>query len=155
MKGEFEFEGEEWLEVSDLAKDLIRRLICKPERRLTAEEALKHEWVRTFNKPGMISQKLNRINIEALKKFQHHQKLKQAALTAIAVHLSPKDVIHLKEVFRSLDHNKDGCLNLEELKDGISDMRNSEELIALLTAADTDKNGTINYTEFIAATIEA
>ena len=34
VKGEFEFEGEEWMEVSDQAKDLIRRLICKPERRL-------------------------------------------------------------------------------------------------------------------------
>jgi calcium-dependent protein kinase len=72
--------------------------------------------------------------------------LKQAALTAIAVHLSPKDVIHLKEVFRSLDHNKDGSLNLEELKEGISDMKNSDDLIDLLRAADTDKNGKINYT---------
>jgi Ca2+-binding EF-hand superfamily protein len=34
-------------------------------------------------------------------------------------------------------------------------MRNSEELFELLSAADTDKNGTINYTEFIAATVEA
>ncbi len=46
-------------------------------------------------------------------------------------------------------------------------MRNSDELIDLLSGADTDKNGTINYTgikyianlclfiEFIAATIEA
>ena len=40
MKGEFEFEGEEWVEVSDAAKDLIKSLICKPERRLSAEEAL-------------------------------------------------------------------------------------------------------------------
>ena len=71
------------------------------------------------------------------------------------MHLSPKDVIHLKEVFRSLDHNKDGCLNIEELKDGISDMKSSQELLDLLSAADTDKNGKINYTEFIAATIEA
>lgn len=73
-------------------------------------------------------------------------KLKQAALTAIAVHLSPKDVAHLKEVFKTIDHNGDGCLNLEELREGISDMRNSEEVIYLLSAADTDKNGTINYT---------
>ena len=146
MKGEYEFEGEEWVEVSDAAKDLISSLICKPERRLSAEEALKHPWIKAFSKPGVQAKKLNKINIEALKKFQHHQKLKQAALTAIAVHLSPKDVIHLKEVFKSLDHNKDGCLNLEELKEGISDMRNSEDLIELLSAADTDKNGTINYT---------
>ncbi len=82
--------------------------------------------------------------------------------------MSAKDIAHLKEVFKSLDHNGDGNLNLEELREGISEMRNSDELIDLLSGADTDKNGTINYTgikyryhylslfiEFIAATIEA
>ena len=62
------------------------------------------------------------------------------------MHLSPKDIAHLKEVFKSLDHNGDGCLNLDELREGIADMKNSEDLIELLQAADTDKNGTINYT---------
>lgn len=76
LRGAYEFEGEEWLEVSDAAKDLIRRLICKPERRLSAEEALKHEWIRAFTTTGsvmlpsmMTGKKLNKINIEALKKF--------------------------------------------------------------------------------------
>jgi calcium-dependent protein kinase len=89
---------------------------------------------------------LNKINVDSLKKFQHHQKLKQAALTAIAVHLSPKDIAHLKEVFKNLDYNGDGCLNLDELRAGIADLRSGEDLMQLLTAADTDKNGTINYT---------
>lgn len=62
------------------------------------------------------------------------------------MHLSPKDVADLKEIFRSLDHNKDGCLNLEELRDGIGGMKNSDDIFALLKAADTDKNGTIDYT---------
>jgi calcium-dependent protein kinase len=135
--------------VSDLAKDLILKLITKPERRLTAEEALQHEWIRkqNQNKAGIMSgQRLNKINVESLKKFQHHQKLKQIALTAIAIHLSAKDIAHLKEVFKSLDHNGDGNLNLEELREGITEMRNSNELIELLSGADTDKNGTINYT---------
>ena len=39
-KGEFEFDGDEWDDVSFDAKDLIKKLICKPERRLTASEAL-------------------------------------------------------------------------------------------------------------------
>lgn len=39
-KGEFDFEGEEWDDVSKEAKDLISHLINKPEVRLTAEEAL-------------------------------------------------------------------------------------------------------------------
>lgn len=72
MKGEYEFEGEEWMEVSDSAKELISSLICKPERRLSAEEALNHPWIRAYSKPGVQAKKLNKINIEALKKFQHH-----------------------------------------------------------------------------------
>lgn len=90
--------------------------------------------------------KLTKINVEGFKKFQYHSKLKQAALTAIAVHLSPKDVVNLKEIFKSLDHNMDGSLNLEELRQGLSEMKNSDDFLELLSAVDTDKNGTINYT---------
>jgi calcium-dependent protein kinase len=40
VKGKFDFEGDEWNEVSKDAKDLIKKLICKPEKRLSADEAL-------------------------------------------------------------------------------------------------------------------
>ena len=40
MKGKFDFDGEEREEISKEAKDLIKKLICKPEKRLTAAEAL-------------------------------------------------------------------------------------------------------------------
>jgi calcium-dependent protein kinase len=69
MKGEYEFEGEEWVEVSDSAKDLINNLICKPERRFSAEEALKHPWIKYYCKPGITAKKLNKINLDSLKKF--------------------------------------------------------------------------------------
>lgn len=90
-RGDFDFDGEEWEDVSNDAKDLIKKLICKPERRLTAQEGLQHPWIRTLAKNRKV-ERLNKINIDSLKNFQHHQKLKQAALTAIAVHLNPKDV---------------------------------------------------------------
>jgi len=32
----FDFDGEEWEPVSDEAKNLIRKMICKPEVRYTA-----------------------------------------------------------------------------------------------------------------------
>lgn len=38
--GKFDFDGEEWDEVSKDAKDLIKHLICKPEKRFSASEAL-------------------------------------------------------------------------------------------------------------------
>ena len=47
VKGRFDFEGEEWAEISKEAKDLIKKLICKPEKRLTAEEALQHKWIKS------------------------------------------------------------------------------------------------------------
>jgi len=40
----------------------------------------------------------------------------------------------------------DGSLNLEELRQGLSEMKNSDDFLELLSAVDTDKNGTINYT---------
>ena len=49
-KGEFDYDVEEWDDVSADAKDLIKKLITKPEKRLTAEEALQHHWVRTLGK---------------------------------------------------------------------------------------------------------
>lgn len=46
LKGKVEFDGEEWDSVSKDAKNLINSLICKPEKRLTAEEALQHKWMK-------------------------------------------------------------------------------------------------------------
>jgi calcium-dependent protein kinase len=46
QKGKFDFDGEEWEEISKEAKDLIKKLICKPEKRLSAEEALQHKWFK-------------------------------------------------------------------------------------------------------------
>ncbi len=44
--GKFDFDGEEWNDVSKEAKDLIKKLISKPEKRLTAQEALEHKWFK-------------------------------------------------------------------------------------------------------------
>lgn len=151
--GEYDFEGEEWEDVSIEAKDLISRLICKPEVRLTGAEALKHPWVKTLAKNSK-KDKLNKMDMVHLKKFQNHQKMKQAAITFMATQASSKDIAHLKRVFESIDKNGDGNITLKELKDGMKDVKNKEELLAIMEGADTDGSGTINYTEFIAATME-
>lgn len=153
-KGVFDFDGEEWEDVSNEAKDLIQKLITKPERRLTAQEALDHVWIKTLAKNAK-QERLQKVNLDSLKKFQHHQKLKQAALTAIAVQANPNDIKNLKDTFRALDVNGDGSLTLEELRHGLKEVQNGDDLLELMKAADTDNSGTINYTEFIAATLDA
>ena len=52
-----------------------------------------------------------------------------------------------------LDKNKDGYVTLKELKDGLKDNPNIDEIAHLLNTIDLDQNGAINYTEFIAATM--
>nr|CAG8587692.1 11466_t:CDS:2 [Entrophospora candida] len=51
MSGEYEYEEEYWSEISDLAKDLIDKLLTyEPHKRITVHEALKHPWFESANK---------------------------------------------------------------------------------------------------------
>ena len=46
LRAEVSFEKPVWKGVSEMAKDLIRRLIVRdPAQRLPAEEALQHPWI--------------------------------------------------------------------------------------------------------------
>ena len=45
-----------------------------------------------------------------------------------------------------MDKNGDGSLTLAELKEGLADIKNGQEILDLMKAADTDNSGTINYT---------
>lgn len=81
--------------------------------------------------------------------------MKKAALTAISVQASPDDIRELKDLFKSLDKNGDGSLTMEELRIGLREKENGEALMNIMESADTDGSGEINYTEFIAATLDA
>ena len=58
-------------------------------------------------------------------------------------------------MFKALDVNGDGSLSLDELQKGLKDKENGDKMLEVLKAADTDGSGEINYTEFLAATIDA
>lgn len=44
-KGVFSFNIPEFKGVSEQAKDLISKMLCKPEKRLKASDVLKHPWM--------------------------------------------------------------------------------------------------------------
>mmetsp|Transcript_33716 Transcript_33716/g.81754 ORF Transcript_33716/g.81754 Transcript_33716/m.81754 type:complete len:511 (-) Transcript_33716:990-2522(-) len=47
VSGKFEFDADDWCDVSDDAKDLVKQLlVLDPDQRLTSAEALKHRWMR-------------------------------------------------------------------------------------------------------------
>ena len=56
-------------------------------------------------------------------------------------------------MFQKFDSDKDGYINLHELKKGMEDTTN-EEIFKIMESVDTDRNGEINYNEFISATMD-
>lgn len=156
-RGNFDYDGEEWDDIATDAKDLINKLIVRPERRLTAGEALQHRWMRAHSHESASENKkvIQRLKIGNIKQFQKSEKIKQVALMAIAVQSSPDDIVELKNIFQALDRDGNGSVDFAELQNGLGERENGEELLRILRCADTDNSGTINYTEFLAATMDA
>jgi len=74
-KAEYEFPGNIWADISEEAKDFIRKiLIIDPRKRLTATEALQHTWIKN----GGLDKVLN-FNCEQAKQYstQHILELQQ------------------------------------------------------------------------------
>lgn len=156
-KGKFEFDDEDWAAVSEDAKDLIGNLLqMKPSSRPTACQALQHTWIKKCSpraKPINTGSGL----VKNLSKFRSQHRLKKAALQVIAGQLNDSKIKDLREIFTQLDDNGDGLLSVEELRTGIqkSELKEiPEDFQLLMQDIDCDGSGVIDYTEFLAATID-
>jgi calcium-dependent protein kinase len=143
-----------WDKISADVKDLITKMLADPAHRLTAEQVLNHTWV--LNNAPNSSESILNLNVENLKNYRNINKLKKAVLVFIASRLNESDIKNLKETFNSIDKNQDGTLTLEEIKSGVSQLKNNSNLNIeeIFKSIDTDGSGVINYTEFLAASID-
>lgn len=163
--GEYEMFGKEWGKVSLHAKDLIRQLLVKdPAKRISAEEALNHEWFKKFNvKENLCYIKNDKILklLSNVKKYKPDKVLQQAAI-AYLVHNNPQleEVQEACKMFVKIDKNNDGSIVKEEFVNGlkeyftIQDGENFEnELDEIFDIIDADCSGYIEYEEFVRAAI--
>ncbi|XP_062189353.1 calcium-dependent protein kinase 17 isoform X2 [Phragmites australis] len=155
LKGDLDFSSEPWPSISGSAKDLVRKMLIRdPRKRLTAHEALCHPWVCV---DGVAPDKpLDSAVLTRLKQFSAMNKLKKMALRVIAENLSEDEIAGLREMFKMLDTDNSGQITLEELKSGLkrvgANLKDSE-IKTLMEAADIDNSGSIDYGEFLAATL--
>ena len=74
-KGKFDFDDDIWETISMEGKDLVKKLIAMPEKRLTAAEALEHKWFKLFEDKSKPPTSLKKTNVKAFKKFMKTHKL--------------------------------------------------------------------------------
>ncbi|EEF38311.1 calcium-dependent protein kinase 20 [Ricinus communis] len=153
LKGELDFISEPWPNISESAKDLVRKMLVRdPKKRLTAHEVLCHPWVQV---DGLAPDRpLDSAVLSRLKQFSAMNKLKRIAIRVIAETLSEEEIAGLKEMFKMIDTDGSGQISLDELKTGlerVGAILKDSEIDSLMQAADIDNSGTIDYGEFIAA----
>ncbi|GAB4830867.1 Calcium-dependent protein kinase 15 [Ancistrocladus abbreviatus] len=155
IEGKFDLENHPWPSISDSAKDLVRRMLTQdPKKRVTAAEVLEHPWIK---EDGDASDKpIDSAVLSRMKQFRAMNKLKKLALKVIALNLSEDEIKGLKAMFANMDTDNSGTITYEELKTGLARLGSKlteHEVKQLLEAADIDGDGTIDYVEFITATM--
>lgn len=152
-EGKYSLEGKEWVGVSDTAKDLIRKMMCPAASRLKASEVLNHPWLSEQHDND---DKPLDLDYQSLKSFTKTQKLKRIAMLVLAAGMSEEEISELSKHFNKLDKNGDGVLTFEEMQAGLGQIndKTAEEVKTVMQHIDIDKNGFINYSEFITATME-
>ncbi|KAG5185335.1 calcium-dependent protein kinase [Tribonema minus] len=165
-RGEFDFPSPEWDSVSADAKDFICSLLrMDPTERLTAPQALDHPWFEKAEEAAdsaapapsleeaLSDVTLQRINYR-LRRFVGMGKLKKVALNVIAQQLTEAQIGHLRDVFEALDADGNGVISVEELKKIVIEEGLEDEVAYLLRGVDIDGSNTLDYREFLAATMD-
>jgi calcium-dependent protein kinase len=155
LRGELDFVSEPWPSISESAKDLIRKMLDpNVRRRLKAHQVLCHPWIR---EEGVAPDRPMDPAVQSrLKQFSAMNKLKKVAIRVIAEFLSEEEIAGLREMFKMIDTDHSGAITFEELKSGLERVGSNlveSEIRQLMDAADVDQNGTIDYGEFLAATL--
>lgn len=93
-----------------------------------------------------------------MKNFLDASNLKKTTLTYLASKLPEKNIDELRKMFISLDLNGDGKLSAEEFSLGLKQYGlkySDEEVMDIMNSVDTNGNGFIDYTEFIAGCMKS
>ena len=151
--------GPPWDLISKEALDIINRMLAPVDTRITALAALSHPWIRNFAESKSPQPDLVIAVMSNMRAFTSRTKLKDAVLTFLATQsLTLQDTKELRDVFRSIDKNGDGKLSQEELfnkyKETMGAAEAREQVERIMEEVDTDRNGFIDYTEFLKASLD-
>uniref|UniRef100_A0A7N0U635 non-specific serine/threonine protein kinase n=1 Tax=Kalanchoe fedtschenkoi TaxID=63787 RepID=A0A7N0U635_KALFE len=155
IRGQIDFKRDPWPNVSDSAKDLVRKMLePDPKLRLSASQVLEHPWLTNAKKAPNVN--LGDVVKTRLKQFSMMNRFKRKALRVIADFLSNDEVEDIKEMFKKIDSDSDGVVSVQELKIGLQKFGSQlgeNEVQIFIEAVDTNGKGTLDYGEFLAVSL--
>lgn len=93
-----------------------------------------------------------------MKKFMEAVSFKKATLIYLASKLPEKDIEELRRLFIQIDLNGDGKITSDEFQQALKSYGlnyTEQEIRELMNKLDTNNNGFIDYTEFIAGCLKS
>jgi calcium-dependent protein kinase len=168
-----DFQAKELTHISPEAIDLLKKMLHRDQnRRISANEALKHPWLAV--KDAAPALPLRSSVVQRLQRFATYGKLKQLVLKLIADDIHEGSVVvplvdsgttensvmilrALSGLFEELDVDASGCISPEELVQGLERLGyniEGDELNHLMTTIDANKDGSLQLSEFVAGMID-
>lgn len=164
-KGKYDIDCEPFNRCSDACRDLIKKLLeFDKEKRITAQQALEHKFFQMYK----IKQKFTEIKdksmttkfIKNLKNYKKVSVIQETALAYLVHNFSQReDVVNAARLFNQFDNEIDGKITQKELLAALqaklpNEKNLAEDVEKIFQNIDSDKNGFIEYEEFIRAAVD-
>ena len=89
-----------------------------------------------------------------MENYQNTCNFEKLILTSITTLLKESEIKELKDIFDSIDTNKDGTLTPNEVKSALKKFMEESEINKIFGGIDTNNSNKIEYSEFISALLE-
>ncbi len=132
------------------------------KKRVSAKEALDSPWLKegANGEANNVSFSEIRVSLQKLVHFSTQTQLQKAVLAYFATQqMSQSEEVRLRELFNTFDANKDGQISMDELFNHClmvcKDVGKARtEASRIMAQVDLNKNGAIDYTEFLIANLK-
>mmetsp|Transcript_56615 Transcript_56615/g.143328 ORF Transcript_56615/g.143328 Transcript_56615/m.143328 type:complete len:548 (-) Transcript_56615:120-1763(-) len=154
--GNYKMKPERWNNISESAKQFVTGLLqVDAKKRMTAELALKHEWIAQRNQSSSGENQMPAEVVDALRSFGQASKFRRCCMEMMAWSLSNADRAKVRQYFVAMDQNHQGTITLQELKQVLEDKFHisEEETKAVFNALDSNNDEEIHYSDFLAAMV--
>lgn len=148
----YDFKAPGWYNVSKEAKSFVSSLLVyDPKKRLSAEQALSHPWLKKTQFPRSESEAKSQKNLELnvrdnILSYAKTSEFKRIAAVVVAHKSSSAEIIDMRRAFDKYDDKKDGVISMEEFKLALAEFNyTDEELSDMFGQMVSDKCDVVHF----------